>query len=144
VVALGDSDVTIKIGDEGGGMKKGETKKCWTYLHSTAPPPPEMEGASNGDGSEDDEEDDDKEIRSETGTYGMALGSISRNSATSNSGLSSSGDDSNSDGGDDGDGGSKAGALAGYGFGLPLSRLYCRYFGGDLSIVSMEGFGTDA
>jgi len=34
--------------------------------------------------------------------------------------------------------------LAGYGVGLPLSRLYARYFGGDLDVKSLEGFGTDA
>ena len=34
--------------------------------------------------------------------------------------------------------------LAGLGYGLPISRSYCRYFGGDLSVMSMEGHGTDA
>lgn len=34
--------------------------------------------------------------------------------------------------------------LAGLGYGLPTSRAYARYFGGDLNIMSMEGYGTDA
>eukprot|EP00541_Cyclophora_tenuis_P007065 CAMPEP_0116542232 /NCGR_PEP_ID=MMETSP0397-20121206/906_1 /TAXON_ID=216820 /ORGANISM="Cyclophora tenuis, Strain ECT3854" /LENGTH=232 /DNA_ID=CAMNT_0004066227 /DNA_START=1 /DNA_END=699 /DNA_ORIENTATION=+ len=34
--------------------------------------------------------------------------------------------------------------LAGLGYGLPISRSYARYFGGDLDIMSMEGYGTDA
>mmetsp|Transcript_23485 Transcript_23485/g.65338 ORF Transcript_23485/g.65338 Transcript_23485/m.65338 type:complete len:460 (+) Transcript_23485:24-1403(+) len=34
--------------------------------------------------------------------------------------------------------------IAGLGYGLPISRSYCRYFGGDLDLMSMEGYGTDA
>ena len=30
------------------------------------------------------------------------------------------------------------------GFGLPLARIYARYFGGELTLKSTEGYGLDA
>ncbi|EER30566.1 hypothetical protein CTRG_05965 [Candida tropicalis MYA-3404] len=33
--------------------------------------------------------------------------------------------------------------MAGFGYGLPISRLYSQYFGGDLKLISMENYGTD-
>lgn len=41
-------------------------------------------------------------------------------------------------------GGATANALAGFGVGLPISRLYARYLGGSLDLVSLPGYGTDA
>jgi pyruvate dehydrogenase kinase 2/3/4 len=32
--------------------------------------------------------------------------------------------------------------MTGYGYGIPISHLYARYFGGDLHIISMEGYGV--
>mmetsp|Transcript_578 Transcript_578/g.1011 ORF Transcript_578/g.1011 Transcript_578/m.1011 type:complete len:194 (+) Transcript_578:840-1421(+) len=34
--------------------------------------------------------------------------------------------------------------LAGLGYGLPIARNYARCFDGDLSIMSLEGYGTDS
>ena len=34
-------------------------------------------------------------------------------------------------------------SIGGLGFGLPLSRVHARYFGGDLKLVSMQGYGVD-
>ncbi|KAA1470670.1 alpha-ketoacid dehydrogenase kinase [Dentipellis sp. KUC8613] len=35
------------------------------------------------------------------------------------------------------------GTIAGLGFGLPMSRLYARYFGGSLDLYSLDGWGSD-
>eukprot|EP00004_Rigifila_ramosa_P018847 TRINITY_DN4734_c0_g1_i3.p1 TRINITY_DN4734_c0_g1~~TRINITY_DN4734_c0_g1_i3.p1 ORF type:complete len:310 (+),score=79.24 TRINITY_DN4734_c0_g1_i3:325-1254(+) len=40
-------------------------------------------------------------------------------------------------------GGSLMPPLAGFGYGLPITRVYARYFGGDLTLNSMDGYGTD-
>ena len=89
VIAEGAEDVTIKISDEGGGIRRSGLQRIWTYLYTTA----------------------DSPLLDMDGDSASAGGPV---------------------------------VLAGYGYGLPLSRLYARYFGGDLQVISMDGYGTDA
>ncbi|OAQ28513.1 alpha-ketoacid dehydrogenase kinase, partial [Linnemannia elongata AG-77] len=35
------------------------------------------------------------------------------------------------------------GPIAGLGFGLPLTRIYAQYFGGDMNLISLQGYGCD-
>ncbi|KAF9239615.1 branched-chain alpha-ketoacid dehydrogenase [Melanogaster broomeanus] len=35
------------------------------------------------------------------------------------------------------------GTIAGLGYGLPMSRLYAKYFGGSLDVFSLDGWGSD-
>jgi len=40
--------------------------------------------------------------------------------------------------------GKKETPIAGLGYGLPIARLYARYFQGDLTLASVEKLGTSA
>jgi len=80
-IVKGKEDLTIRVTDYGGGIKRQNMDSLFAYHYSTAPQP-----------------DRDFTIA----------------------------------------------PLAGYGYGLPLSRLYAKYFGGDIQITSMEGLGTSA
>jgi pyruvate dehydrogenase kinase 2/3/4 len=82
----------IKVSDEGGGIRRSDIKKIWSYLFTTA----------------------------NTDTINKFVISDSNSS------------DFN-----------VASPMAGLGYGLPISRNYARHLGGDLVLMSMEGYGTD-
>lgn len=90
VITKGAEDVTIKIEDRGGGVKRSVIDKMWTFSHS------EMS----------------REIQSKENDTNFGSDDFT---------------------------GSKI-----RGFGLPLARIYARYFGGELTLKSMEGYGVDA
>ena len=85
-----NEDVVIKIMDEGGGIRRSQIHKIWSFLFTTADPA--VQDAFINESTDHDD---------------------------------------------------KA-PIAGLGYGLPIARSYCRYFGGDLHLISMEGYGTDA
>lgn len=84
----------IKVSDEGGGIKRSNMDRIWSYLYTTASP--EVLAQMLGDNNEDLRDFD------------------------------------------------AASPLAGLGYGLPIARNYARIFEGDLTIMSMEGYGTDS
>lgn len=90
VVTKGAEDVTIKVCDRGGGLKRSKLKEIWSFAHSTL-----------------NEEGRTMEDKYDFGKDEF-VGSHIR------------------------------------GFGLPLARIYARYFGGEVTIKSMEGYGVDA
>ena len=106
--------VVIKVSDEGGGIPRSNMKRIWSYLYTTADPTVLESMLSGPEVSGDQPEgDDDEGNLMKGGSPG-----VPRDFAT-------------------------ASPLAGLGYGLPIARNYARYFGGDLTIMSMEGYGTD-
>ncbi|CAM9223710.1 unnamed protein product [Ascophyllum nodosum] len=110
IVTRGKEDMTIKVMDEGGGIRRSDLQHVWSYLYSTAPKPTASE-------------------LSQVPLDHMSGMWLHDEASSINS--SSLGQDTNFE-------------FAGYGMGLPLSRLYARYFGGSLKLRPMEGYGTDA
>jgi pyruvate dehydrogenase kinase 2/3/4 len=98
IIADGEKneDVVIKVSDEGGGIRRSNMHRIWSYLFTTADP-----------------KILDRMLSSQSDADNV------RDFDTSS-------------------------PLAGLGYGLPISRNYARYFGGEVVIMSMEGYGTDS
>lgn len=135
----GTDDVTLRISDQGGGIPFHLIKKVWEFGWTDLDV---VQSTVEEQGQESREEirriknsKDSGKIKSEEGLRreGLGLdstipgtGAIDFNIPTSTVP------------------GSGRFRMADLGFGLPLSRLYARYFGGDLRLVSMPGYGVDA
>ncbi|KAG2488120.1 hypothetical protein HYH03_013268 [Edaphochlamys debaryana] len=119
--------LTFKISDQGGGIGDDLMDKVWSYgfttIGSRSPPPSASADLSSPSGSASGP---DSEVVEGLGSGAHGLGHGLQ-------GLMRP----------PGEAGSRY-QMAGLGFGLPLSRLYARYFGGDLKLQSISGYGVDA
>ncbi|KAF9561048.1 hypothetical protein EC968_005864 [Mortierella alpina] len=151
VLVDGGEDVTIKISDEGGGMALSEMDKIWSYVHSGTFSSLRQSSNSSSTAGRQQPRELPKTTTTTTpfkpaapNTSTLHTSDISLNetapkrvtqpadSMTVMGGLASEAKDYLDL------------PLNGSGHGLPLARLIARYFGGDLSLISMEGYGTDS
>ncbi|KAF9428490.1 hypothetical protein BGZ94_002199 [Podila epigama] len=141
VLVDGGEDVTIKISDEGGGMALSEMDKIWSYVHTGT--------------SSNLRKPSSMPVKTQTittpyqpqapNTSTLLTSNVSPQHAPPPNNVLYPADSMTVMGGL----GSEAKdyldlPLSGSGHGLPLARLIARYFGGDLSLISMEGYGTDS
>jgi len=81
-------DLTIKVTDQGGGVKRSNWPRLWQYTYTTSPPYPPKENV-----------DEYLSYREQ---------------------------------------------FSGGGYGLPIAQLFARYFGGEITFLSSEGYGSSA
>ncbi|KAI0332082.1 26S proteasome subunit P45 [Cubamyces sp. BRFM 1775] len=125
--APGPRYLSMRVRDQGGGVPPANMSRIFSYSFTTA-----GRGAEgNGSGYDDD---------------GMGGGPYAAQHIGGSAAV---------DGGGSGSGGGLfteitgrgvqmgMGTIAGLGYGLPMSRLYARYFGGSFDFKSLDGWGSD-
>ncbi|KAL4853660.1 [3-methyl-2-oxobutanoate dehydrogenase [lipoamide]] kinase [Chlorella vulgaris] len=129
----GEQDVTIRLSDQGGGIDDSDMSAVWQFGWSTTTrrqrPKPAYGLAQPLNGQRGGGPPVRRASSEEAAILGVGEG---LGLDTAPPGVSF---------------GAAVGALEsgmGLGFGLPLSRLYARYFGGDLRLVNMPGYGVDS
>lgn len=138
-VCSGNTHLTVRISDQGGGIPTEDLARVWSYGFTTSrtglpgvdsnglhPQPQHVNEAlysssSGGSSSESDGQATGAEtqLQQTQEAFGALLADVNEAPRRRYS-------------------------LAGLGFGLPLSRLHARYFGGDLKLVNLPGYGVDA
>lgn len=120
-ICAGVSDLTVRITDQGGGIPADQLEKVWSYGYTTIKSG-SASSSSGSSGSSGGSAKDGVNTRSHSADmWNVADWSLP---AAGPSGVRNF-------------------RMAGLGFGLPLSRLYARYFGGELTLQVMPGYGTD-
>ncbi|KAF9201541.1 hypothetical protein BGZ49_008222, partial [Haplosporangium sp. Z 27] len=150
VLVDGGEDVTIKISDEGGGMALSEMNKIWSYVQSGDSY--KLRQPSNSTTYKEDVSDLSKTTTTTTpfqpsapNTSVLLTSNISTNETASKNSNQQPVDSMSVMGGLASEAKDYLDLpLSGSVHGLPLARLIARYFGGDLSLISMEGYGTDS
>jgi len=132
----GEDDVTIRVSDQGGGIPKDDVSRVFEYGFTTID---DYSGGGGGGGGQQ---------LSSTTLYppseGLGdVGIINNNNSSRSSTVSAAFNAAEVLGMAATGGGHSRFKMAGLGFGLPLSRLYARYFGGDLTLFSLPGYGVD-
>ncbi|KAF9257806.1 26S proteasome subunit P45 [Marasmius fiardii PR-910] len=115
---------SIRVRDQGGGVSPSHIEQIFSYAFTTA--------GRNADGKTLEGDDD--------GGGPYAAQYVGGSAAIGDGGMS----EGNLFGDITGTGlQTGLGTIAGLGYGLPMSRLYAKYFGGSLELMSLEGLGTD-
>lgn len=127
IVVGGGNEVSIKIQDEGGGIPLDDINKIWLYTYSSAR-------------ISEDTWDDKKLVNALKGS--LVFYKLPGKLETT-LGESEGVPDEHEDERVDLFGGIVDAPMAGFGYGLPIARVYATFFGGSMDLKSVHRHGTD-
>lgn len=129
IIVGGENDVAIKIQDEGGGIALDQMDKIWLYTYSSAHIP-------------EDKWDDKKLVNALKGS--LVWHSYPGHKEITEGGVHHMITNENKDQiGVNLMGGIVDAPMAGFGYGLPIARVYATLFGGTVELKSAHGHGAD-
>jgi len=128
IVVGGERVVAIKIQDEGGGIAVEEIDKIWLYTYSSA--------------CIAEETWDDKELVNAL-KHSLVWYKLPSRLEATKGGVNCMPIEDEGEMNVDFMGGVVDVPMAGFGYGLPIARVYASFFGGSLDLKSAQGHGTD-